>query len=148
MLSQCLLLETEMPIKYTVGSEGMFVHAVGSGAVTLDEVRQYMHDIAHDDRVKPGFSELFDGCRITESLIAPESFIDIHELVLADPKRKRGNKVAVVVGRTSSFYNAERYERLASSNSQNVIVFNDVHTAKIWLGAAEVKNEPVEERRG
>lgn len=137
-----------MPIKYTVGSDGMVVHAVVSGVVTVDEVHQYMHDIAQDDRVKPGFRELFDACEITESRIVPESFVDIHKLVLSDPKRKRGNKMAIVVGSSSSFHNAKRYERLATSNSQNVIVFNDVHTAKIWLGAVDVMTEPVEQERG
>jgi len=148
MPSGYLLLETEMPIEYTVSSDGMFVHAIGSGVVTVDEVRRYMHDIAHDDCVKPGFRELFDAREITESRIVPESFVDIHKLVLADPKRKRGNKMAIVVGSSSSFHNAKRYERLAMSNSQNVIVFNDVRTAKIWLGAAEMRTEPVEQKRG
>jgi hypothetical protein len=132
-----------MPIEYTVGSDGMFVHAVASGAVTLDDVHRYMHDVAHDEHVRPGFSELFDGCEITESDVVPESFVYICELVLADPKRKRGNKVAIVVRKSSSFHNAQQYERLVRSEAQNVIVFNDVRTAKIWLGAVEIRTEPV-----
>ena len=138
----------EMPIEYTASSDGMIVHVVASGAVTLDEVRQYMHGVAHDDRVRPGFSELFDGCQIAEGQVGPESFVAIQQLVLADPKRKPGSKVAIVVGKSLSFDKAKQYERLAGSSAQNVIVFNDMHTAKIWLGAVDAKAEPVEQGRG
>ena len=128
--------------------DGMIVHAVGSGAVTLDDVRRYVHDIAGDERIRPGFSELFDGCQITEGRVGPESFAEIQRLVLADPKRKPGSKVAIVVGKRPSFDKAKQYERLADSTAQNVIVFNDMHTAKIWLGAVNVRTKPVEQGRG
>ena len=137
-----------MPIEYTVSSDGVIVHAVASGAVTLDEVRRYMHDVARDERIRPGFSELFDGCQITEGRVGPESFAEIQELVLADPKRKPGSRVAIVVGKRPSFDKAKQYERLAGSTAQNVIVFNDMHTAKIWLGAVDARAEPIEQGRG
>ena len=138
-----------MPVRYTVGSGGLFVHAVAHGVLTSDDIRQYINDISQDDRVRPGFREIFDVCAIKESQVIPEVFGDIHKLILNDPKRKRGSKLAIVVSTNSSFNNAQRYERSVMPDVQHVIVFNDVHTAKIWLGVTDARTiSPAESNRG
>lgn len=139
------LLEKEMPVKYTVSTNGMFVHAIAHGVLIPDDIHQYIKDISLDDCVKPGFSELFDVHEITESKIIPEIFGNIRQLLLDDPKRKRGGKLAIVVGTKSSFDNAQQYERSLMPDIQNVIVFNDAHIAKIWLGVDDMGSEPATE---
>jgi len=134
-----------MPVKYTVSSNGLFVHAIAHGVLIPDDIHQYIKDISQDDCVKPGFSEIFDVREITESQIIPEIFGDIRELILNDPKRIRGSKLAIVVRTNSSFNNAQRYERSVTPDIQNVIVFNDFHIAKIWLGVTDVISEPAAE---
>jgi len=134
-----------MPVKYTVSSNGLFVHAIAHGVLIPDDIHQYIKDISQDDCIKPGFSELFDVRDITGSQIIPEIFGDIRELILDDPKRKRGSKLAIVVRTQSSFNNAQQYERSVMPDVQNVIVFNDFHIAKIWLGATDVISEPAAE---
>ena len=131
-----------MPVKYTVSSNGLFVHAIAHGVLMSSDIHQYIKDISQDNCVKPGFSEIFDVREITESQVIPEIFGDIRELVLDDPKRKPGSKLAIVVRTNSSFNNAQQYERSVTPDVQNVIVFNDIHIAKIWLGATDVISEP------
>ena len=131
-----------MPVRYTVSSNGLFIHAVAHGLLKSDDIYQYINDISQDDRVKPGFSELFDVHEMTESQVIPELFGDFRKLIRDDPKRKRGGKLAIVVRTNSSFNKAQQYERSVMPDVQNVIVFNDVHTAKIWLGVTEVRSAP------
>jgi len=131
-----------MPVRYTVSSNGLFVHAAAHGVLKSDDVQQYITDISQDNCVKPGFSELFDVREMTESEIIPEMFKDFRNLILDDPKRKRGGRLAIVVRTNSSFSNAQQYERSVMPDVQNVIVFNDIHIAKIWLGVTDVRSEP------
>ena len=77
-----------MPVKYTVSANGMFVRAIAHGVLIPNDIHLYIKDIFLDDRVKPGFSELFDVREITESKIIPEIFGNIRQLLLDDPKRK------------------------------------------------------------
>ncbi len=131
-----------MPVRYSVSLNGLFVNAVAHGVLKLDDVRQYINDVSNDDCVKPGFSELFDVRGITASEITPEMFKDFRKLVLDDPKRVRGSKLAIVVRTNSSFYKAQKYERSVMPDVQNVIVFNDFYTAKIWLGVTDIESDP------
>ena len=127
-----------MPVKYEVSLNGMFVHAVATGTLDPEEIYQYVSDIDEDERIKPGFRELFDVSEIEKSNVIFGSFEKIRELILSSSKRTPGSKLGIVARKTSSFYNAELYERLMSDGAQNVIVFNDVYTAKIWLGAVDI----------
>jgi hypothetical protein len=42
--------------------------------------------------------------------------------------------LAIVVSSSSSFDNARYYEKIAQENFQDIIVFNSLRTAEIWLG--------------
>ena len=77
-----------MSVKYTVGSNGLFVHAIAYGVLIPDDIHQHIKDISQDDSVKSGFCELFDVSEITESKINPEIFREIRELILYSPKKE------------------------------------------------------------
>lgn len=131
-----------MPVRYKVSSNGLIVYAAAFGVLTSDDIYRYVKDISQDDSVKTGFSELFDVSEIKVSEITHEMFKDFRKLVLDDPKRKRGGRLAIVVRSNSSFDKAQRYERSVKPDVQNVIVFNDIHVAKIWLGVADIESGP------
>ena len=130
-----------MPIEYTVSPDGKFVYAVATGVLKPDEIYRYVHETAEDERIEPGHREIFDVREILESEVSPESFDKIRELIIASPKRKQSNKLAIVVRKSSSFYNARRFESMVRDGVQNVIVFNDIHTAKVWLGVNDMEIE-------
>lgn len=145
-METCSLVEMElprwnMPVRYEVSADGQFVRATATGEITPEEIRGFIEAITHDERVKVGFRELFDVSRISASRVAPESFLEIRQLVMRNPKRRPGSPLAIVVGSGESFDKAREYERVASPAVENVIVFNDVHTAEMWLGVAGEKTE-------
>lgn len=123
-----------MSIKYTVSADGTFVHATATDTLTLEEIKNFINDTEDDTHIKPGFIELFDVRMISESQIDFQALMEIRELILASSKYINHSKLAIVVGKKSSFENAREYEQLVSPDTQNVIVFNNISTAKIWLG--------------
>ena len=131
-----------MPVQYEVSADGKFVRATATGEITPEEIHEFIQAIARDDRVKPGFRELFDVSHISASKVEKESFARIRQLVLQNPKRLPGSHLAIVVGSGSSFDKAREYERIASPGVENVIVFNDLHTAEVWLGVTDVETVP------
>ena len=123
-----------MSVKYTVNDKGTLVYAVASGILRPDELNKYLVDMANDERLKPGYRELFDMTQLIESLVTPASFPEILKLIAANPKKQRGSKLAIVAGPEGSFETARQFERLANPDMVKVIVFNDIETAKVWLG--------------
>ncbi len=126
-----------MPVTYTVSENGTLVSAVATGVLTPDDVINYEHAVSDDQRVKPGFRELFDAQRISESALTPEALKEISQLISQDPKKRMRNKLAIVVSSNPSFQRARYFERQGDPQRQNVIVFNDIQTAKTWLGIAD-----------
>ena len=49
-----------MPVSYKVSANGQYVRAVVTGVLDREEILQYHMAVANDDRIKPGFKELFD----------------------------------------------------------------------------------------
>ena len=127
-----------MPLEYSVEQEGTFVQAAATGKLTSDEILAYEDQLAEDSRIQSGFRELFDVSDITESEVQDEHLPMIAERVARNPKRTKSAKLAIVARRPESFDRARRYERFASLHRQNVVVFNDIATARIWLGRSEL----------
>jgi hypothetical protein len=119
----------------------MFVRAIATGEITPEEIHEYIREVAQDERVKPGFRELFDVRHISRSQVTPESFTHIRQLAKDNPKRLPGTRLAIVVSSGNSFDKARKYEALASPDLENVIVFNDLQTAEIWLGVRHTDTE-------
>jgi len=71
-----------MPVQYEVSADGKFVRATATGEITPEEIHEFIQAIARDDRVKPGFRELFDVSHISASKVEKESFARIRQLVL------------------------------------------------------------------
>jgi hypothetical protein len=115
---------------------------MASGEITPEDIHGYIQAVAQDDRIKSDFRELFDVRSISTSRVTTESFTSVRELVMNCPKRTPGSLLAIVVGTGSSFDKARTYESVTSPDVQDVIVFNDIHTAETWLGVTDIETEP------
>jgi hypothetical protein len=122
-----------MPLDYTVSSDGKFVHAVGTGTLTTEEVLAFQKDLQQDNRVKPGYKMLFDESRISESRIDEQGLQAIVAKETSD-EAKRPAKLAIVAGRGSSFPRALEYEKMVAPAQETVIVFHNEDVARQWLG--------------
>jgi hypothetical protein len=112
----------------------MFVSAKAIGILTTQDVCEYERKISADERIQPGFQELFDATSISESRIDSTGLERIAEQVKLNPNRSSRSKLAIVAGRGASFDRALYYQKLVYPHSQNVIVFHDTSTARTWLG--------------
>ena len=130
-----------MPVRYEVSADGEFVRATATGELTPTEIHRFIQATAQDARIKPGFRELFDVRHISRSQVTPESLVGISQLVMNNPKRLPGSRLAIVAGSGSSFNKARKYEAIASPSVESVIVFNDTHTAETWLDVTNIETE-------
>ena len=127
-----------MPIDYEVLKNGQFVYAVASGELTSEDLVGYDKALAVNHGIKDGFKELFDASRITRNDITKETVNQLVESNLQKSKdRVSGSKCAIVVSGDLSFHLAKYFESQAADLDLTTIVFNDLSTARIWLGISK-----------
>jgi hypothetical protein len=126
-----------MPVSYTASTNGTFVYFSATGVLDLADMERLLNRVAHDDRLVPGFRQLFDMSSISSSMLTPTSLKKVISLAKANPKVTRDTKLAIVVSSDISYQNAKDYENLAGDEYEDIIVFNSVSTAKIWLGVPD-----------
>ncbi|MDD5093257.1 MAG: hypothetical protein PHV74_02615 [Dehalococcoidia bacterium] len=126
-----------MPIKYSISDDGHFIHAVASGSVTGPEFVEY--EVAHaiDERIKPPIAELLE---IQPGALRQVTTDDISKVL----ERRKESKtwptphrcgIVVSLSDMHAWNLAKFYEGMTILHSPEiVIVFNDVSTAKSWLG--------------
>ena len=127
-----------MVIEYKVSEQGKYVEAIATQTLTAEEVCEYLTAIERDERIKPGFVELFDVSEIAQSQINGEGLDQIVKKIQRGPKGSRGEKVAIVVSSGTSFDRAKFIEQRIDGE-YTVIVFNHRSTAEIWLGVKKDK---------
>jgi len=85
-----------------------------------------------------GYRVLFDMTGLSKTLVTPDSFDRILELIVANPKRSSSTKMAIVAGpEPVSFENAKRIEQMINPDKGNIVIFNDIETARTWLGVSD-----------
>jgi len=133
-----------MPIEYTVSEDGTFVHTVCTGFPTPEELIRHEESLLHDSRIKkPGFKQLFDTTRISGTSVENDTVERIAKMVFSNPEKLASAKLAIVVGDAETYQKARYYEKLIGP-LENIIVFNDVGVAKIWLDVS--KETPKQEK--
>ncbi len=125
-----------MPITYAVSDDGSFVWATVIASLTPEELFKYEQKTAKDERIRPGFRELFDVTQTDQVQVSKETMEQVRNLSAMNPKKGSGNQLAIVA-RGESFDHARYYEQIATPQLQNVIVFNNLNTALIWLGVSK-----------
>ncbi|MDJ0829038.1 MAG: hypothetical protein QNI92_04240 [Desulfobacterales bacterium] len=122
-----------MPVEFAVDQTGTFVHAKATGTLTEEDLQIYEKSTLEDERIAIGFWELFDASELIESNLNTRGLKRIAQMVRSNPKRNEASNLAIVVSKASTFDDARVFERIVSK-FQNVIVFNSVNTARMWLG--------------
>lgn len=122
-----------MPVDYSVKGNGMFVHVIATEPLTTEHVCELQDAVWQDDRVKPGYTMLFDESKILEPRIDTQGLETIAEREKSD-QAKRPVKLAIVAGPGNAFSRALEYEKMVSPEIEEVIVFHNEHVARHWLG--------------
>jgi hypothetical protein len=125
-----------MPVTYSVKNNGLFVHALATEPLTTEHVCEFQDALWQDDRVKPGYTILFDESKILESRIDAQGLATIVEREKSE-QAKRPAKLAIVAGPGSAFPRALEYEKLISPGTERVIVFHNKEIAMHWLGVPD-----------
>jgi len=126
-----------MPISYTVNASGTFAYFTATGVMDVKSLEKVLQEMSQDDRLRPGFHQLFDLTGISNTTLNPESLEKIIALVRTIPKVTKDTKLALVVGSDQSYQNAKHFEKIGRGDFQDIIVFNALSTAKIWLDVDE-----------
>ncbi|MBN2226542.1 MAG: hypothetical protein JW763_04185 [candidate division Zixibacteria bacterium] len=134
-----------MPLRYQVSTDGFYVRATCYGILTSEDVIAYIQKLMEDDRVKPGFRQLFDVSGVEDAMIAPDQYKSVTDVVLGNPKKGKNNMLAIVAGTGKVYLKARQYEVATSPHIENAIVFNSIRTAEIWLGVTDLELSPLSE---
>jgi len=127
-----------MPISYDIDEQENLVVAKVTGQLTDDDVTSFEADFLADGRLKPGFRGLFDATAIASTPIESATIQTLLDMESKCPERFAGSRRALVFHESVGWEMAKEFERQADGN---VIVFCDLHTARIWLGCPEPKHD-------
>lgn len=135
-----------MPITYSIHKNGHFLHARITPPLAREEFISYEVDHAINEQVRPPLDELMeierDACRdITEQDMA-----EIIRQRTAHSRRPIPHHCAIVVAYDDAHtWNlAIFYKVMATLHApKSVIVFGDLHTARLWLGVTDLFNDVV-----
>ncbi len=124
-----------MSIKYKVKKNGFLVFADAGREISATDIIKMENSIIADERVKPGFNSLFDWTRVSKLENIENDIGEIIKILASDRKNIHGKKIAIVARPGI----ASELSRIADSVSEynenvNLIFFNDLNTAEIWLG--------------
>ena len=130
-----------MPIEYIVSHDGHFVHAVATYPVTSEEFIEYEVHHAIDKRIKPPVSELLEIGHGSLKHITNDEMTRVIQRRAEIPRLPIPHRCAIVVsyGNSHAWDLAKFYEGMVMLHSpESVIVFGQLHTAKLWLGVEEI----------
>ena len=124
-----------MSIRYEVEKNGFLLYANSSNAISADDIIKLENSIIADENIKTGYNSLFDWTQVSRLDIINDDINEILNILIKDQKNIHGRKIAIVA-RPSVASELSRLIDLISENDRNVnlIFFNDISTAKIWLG--------------
>ena len=129
-----------MPITYEVHRDGHFIHALAGGNLTGRDFIDYENKHAADKRLNSPVVELleisFGACKsLTRSDF--EEVLE-HRKKLKSPPVTHRCAILVTYGDNHCWSIAEFYSGMVNLHfPENVIVFGDAQTARIWLGVEE-----------
>lgn len=123
-----------MPLEYNVSNDGSFVHVTGSLSVTLDDILEYLDALEKDERISGKHTTLFDVRAAQEVIMTEPEVEQVAIRIQTNLRRLAATRIALVVPNRESFELARYFEELVKSFDENAIVFNDIQTAKTWLG--------------
>ncbi|MDY6973042.1 MAG: hypothetical protein SV775_12020 [Thermodesulfobacteriota bacterium] len=130
-----------MPIEYSVSSGGHFIYALATYPVTRQEFVDYEVDHAISEEIKIPVLELLE---IRSDALRHISKDDVLRVLKRRDEIERlpvPHRCAIVVsyGDVRAWDLAKFYEGMVMLHPrESVVVFGDVHTAKLWLGVENI----------
>jgi hypothetical protein len=123
-----------MPIEYSLAHGGSVIHVKVSGRVTTADMMAYLNALEADPEVQSDHISLFDGREVKEMALDDDHFQKIAEKEQGCPHKLIARKLAFVVSDIESFKLSVRWIQRAEAFKESTMVFNDLESAKIWLG--------------
>lgn len=124
-----------MPINYQVHDDGELVYAIASGTFNARDSIKYQESVACDLHVKSGYKMVLDTTRIKKIKLTGEDIERITDIALSNPKNTKKMKVAIIANTMIVFELCKYYDMLSADN-ENINIFNDMSTARTWLGVS------------
>lgn len=119
--------------EYKIMKAERIVFEIFVGQITKDELLEHDGDLFRDPDLPSAPSVLVDISGASfDPAIGEGGFGELLQLYAEHRDKTHGAKVAVVAPK--NFQKAKLYERRTASLSMNVIVFNQIDHACIWLG--------------
>ena len=123
-----------MPIEYTLSRGGTVVRTKAWGVVTTLDMLGYLDALEADPDLGPDHITLFDSRAVTRMDFDEDHFKMIADKEQSCPDKMAARKLAFVVSDIESFKSSVRWIQQAEAIKENTMVFNDLESAKIWLG--------------
>jgi len=124
-----------MSIEYEVKKNGFIVYADAGNAISTEDIIKFENSIIADNNVKPGYNSLLDWTQVSRLDIIKDDVTSIIKILIKDRKNVHGRKIAIVARPSVTAELTRLVDSVSEGNKNvNLIFFNDVMTAKIWLG--------------
>ena len=123
-----------MPIEYTLERKGTLVLANATGVLTVECFLSMQERMKADAGLHSPHSTLLDVRSATEIRIPEDGLNTIAANLSAGPRRLGAERLAIVATQEQVFALGRKYGELAKAVRENVIVFCQMTTARIWLG--------------
>lgn len=128
-------MEQKMSLRYDVVKDGNLVCAVVNNTISGEDIIELFSSLSNDSAVRRSYSTLLDCSRLSKINIIKDDLNRIIGVLSSDSKNTIGRKIAIVARPVISAEIRGLFEEISENQkSANLIFFNDINTARIWLG--------------
>ena len=127
-----------MALTYQLDLELGVLFLTAGSIISVDDLVRVTDALHRNDAYKPGTPVLADLRAIEKLQINGEAIRDRIQLDLQSSDRIGPARIAMVATHPAVFGTARMYETLAESSPTEVRVFEDLDSARRWLGLPEV----------
>lgn len=121
-----------MPCKYVITSDGRTVVEQWTGTVSRHELMAHKKQQARDPSIKEDASVLADCTRAVFAL-SPEDVSAISAMDTGSHRDSKITRYAFLVN-DDTYDKARQFSEQVNKGGKNVIIFNSLEVAAIWLG--------------
>ncbi len=122
-----------MPVNYVLEKDGAFVHVTATGAITWDEIHDYLIRLGGDSALRSEHVTLFDARDATAEQLEGGDFDRTLSIERANLEKLVARKMAIVVKKGSLYAFALEYKFLSPTIGEPTHVFTELADALPWL---------------
>lgn len=120
-----------MAIKYSVDEERNFIYVKAESPLSAKDMIGYEAEFIDDERVRPGFTALFDASKVRVVDVTPEVVDVLVNMERSHPERFKGSKRALLFTENMGWDAASYFAKEADGSN---LVFFSLDVALVWLG--------------